>query len=741
VAIQINQLKHIMSERVLPAVYDDSLSYYELLAKVLHKLAEITDEVNKYFGEDIEVHVAAILEEWYTNGKLATIINDEVLGNKADKDFVEQEFNRILDILNERGISVTDFGAKGDGVTDDTLAIQSAFDSLRDGEIVIFPAGTYVVRKNTALAGYPNNDQPCLELRGKTGVRVVGMNAKLKVEAHAQGILELQQCKKTIVEGLTFEGRGSFPAIDPVSGYGEKGTEIGGYDTSGFWGYRKNNSYDTTSHSNASTGTTFGAFGDGYIGNVGMGLLIHNGCEQITVQHCEAFGFNYSGFQVGFKGDSIPLELNYPIPQHVVFRECYSHDNYSQNYYNDEAEYITYDKCRSARAGHPQASINHTYVDPGYGFAMGGADVGGSRHVSIINCHSINDKRKGIDAHKANGLIIQNNVIEGALIDGIFTKWTVTTQPSFDIDISNNKVYNVGAGKSVGNPISVNGLRGTNYSEDNVYVMAKVNHNIVKDCFGWLGLITIGGYNNCQVIGNQIKDLMLPAQRAATSYTPIGIYFGYSLPHEQNYFGVLKDNIVDGGGFAELVGGFAVRNAEEVTASGNIFKTTNANAQFGMRVWNCKLATVFGNAVWLSSAGIPYDVDANEAAIMNNDSRGGNPASGETPPSGKLLHLRIDGATKAVTVYSGEEYFRGVINHTRGVEIQLKNVQRGVIPAMTWEYANAAGLNSVSLVSSHIYVYGTGPDSATLAVYDQKGGTAIPFDTWNVGAIQVFIRV
>lgn len=45
-------------------------------------------------------------------------------------------------------VNAKDFGAKGDGVTDDTSAIQSALDSIRGGGVVYLPAGEYVVKGN-----------------------------------------------------------------------------------------------------------------------------------------------------------------------------------------------------------------------------------------------------------------------------------------------------------------------------------------------------------------------------------------------------------------------------------------------------------------------------------------------------------------------------------------------------------------------------------------------------------------
>lgn len=46
-------------------------------------------------------------------------------------------------------INVRDFGAVGDGETDDTEAIQRAIDaavSLPEPSVIHFPAGTYIVR-------------------------------------------------------------------------------------------------------------------------------------------------------------------------------------------------------------------------------------------------------------------------------------------------------------------------------------------------------------------------------------------------------------------------------------------------------------------------------------------------------------------------------------------------------------------------------------------------------------------
>ena len=47
-------------------------------------------------------------------------------------------------------VSVKDFGAVGDGITDDTVAIQAAINSIRDG-VVLVPGGKYLVNSDVRL--------------------------------------------------------------------------------------------------------------------------------------------------------------------------------------------------------------------------------------------------------------------------------------------------------------------------------------------------------------------------------------------------------------------------------------------------------------------------------------------------------------------------------------------------------------------------------------------------------------
>ena len=750
-------------EKYIPTAFDNALTMLEkinMLIEYMNRIGELTQGVVEQWnlvmewvmGDGLKEGIIERLDEWLADGTLAQIINETIfedLNNRITAvETLVDELTTLMD--NKQDIDKLPFvnmknnaDLVTDGSVDMTLVIQAALDALQDGDTLYIPKGTYVVSKNTALSGFPMGDQPCLVLRGKNNVKIIGQGAVFKVNTHAQGIMEIQASRNVTVEGITFQGLGLFPPIDSVAGYGEKGTSAGGYDTSGFWGYHKNNRNDTSARVNPSTSQPYGTFNGGYIGNIGIGLLIHNNCHYIKIKSCEAFGFNYSGFQVGHLGDRVPSELGYGINKHIRFEDCYSHDNYSQNYYSMDSEYLVYERCVSEKAGHPQASINHTYVDPGYGFGLGGANLAVSKHTSILNCYSLGDKRKGIDAHKGEGIIIKGCVIRDSLVGGIFYNSTTAQQKSFDFDISHNKIYNVGSAKNPGAPIQYGGVRGSEYSEDNIKALGRINYNTIENSFGWLGLIEVGVYSNVEVIGNQIKGLMLPANRANVTAKPCGLYIGYSLVEEMCYFGVIKDNIIDGGGFIDLVGGITVRNLEEGVVSGNVFKTKSAEAQFGIRVWDTKLVNVHGNVVWLSSTGIPYESTRNESIFFNNDSRGGNPSLGETPVSGRTIHMRIDatGGAKTISYLSGEQYVASVVNHTRGVQINLKNTQRGIVPEMRAQFAKETGMNSLSRFGGFMYNYATVADYCVLALYDARGGVAIPYDTWDNGALHIFITI
>jgi parallel beta-helix repeat protein len=99
-------------------------------------------------------------------------------------------------------VSVKDFGATGDGTTNDAAAIQAAIDAAGNNATVVFPAGTYCV----GSAG--------LAITSKTGVTLLGQGAKIKLTAISSltisgfgaTSIKFASCTRSGIRGIEVDG-------------------------------------------------------------------------------------------------------------------------------------------------------------------------------------------------------------------------------------------------------------------------------------------------------------------------------------------------------------------------------------------------------------------------------------------------------------------------------------------------------------------------------------------------------
>jgi hypothetical protein len=144
-----------------------------------------------------------------------SLIDDSI--NEVDETLQIQLFNPSNAVLgansthtltiadNDRKslVSVKDFGAKGDGVTDDTVAIRSAIDAVVNwgGGVVVFPDGTYSVtsvqlKDNITYHGY--------------GATILRPDRQDKwTRTFTTNYSGNTDSKPLIVQGLTFDGNSS----------------------------------------------------------------------------------------------------------------------------------------------------------------------------------------------------------------------------------------------------------------------------------------------------------------------------------------------------------------------------------------------------------------------------------------------------------------------------------------------------------------------------------------------------
>lgn len=147
-------------QKTLPLVYDDSLTYQELLYKLIAKINEVVEsqnQTNENFDElyalfiqlkeyvdnyfknlDVQEEINNKLDEMAKDGTLDKIINEQIFG----------ELNDRIDKLEKSGgvvVSVKKWGAVGDGVTDDTTAFINCFNEITNNNILYIPNGKYVI--------------------------------------------------------------------------------------------------------------------------------------------------------------------------------------------------------------------------------------------------------------------------------------------------------------------------------------------------------------------------------------------------------------------------------------------------------------------------------------------------------------------------------------------------------------------------------------------------------------------
>ena len=124
--------------------YPEGYTILEALLNWVNQVNSMVDNVNDWneyldefvlkFDKELEQTVIEVLKDWQESGFLDYVI-DEALQTEMDE--LEK------DVKDLATINVRHYGAVGDGVTDDTEAIQTAISALEKDYTLLIPAGTY----------------------------------------------------------------------------------------------------------------------------------------------------------------------------------------------------------------------------------------------------------------------------------------------------------------------------------------------------------------------------------------------------------------------------------------------------------------------------------------------------------------------------------------------------------------------------------------------------------------------
>lgn len=139
-------------QQTLPAIYDDSLSYTDLLAKLLYYVNTLAENnttlsndvknainyINNYFNNlDVQDEINKKLDEMVTNGQLTTIV-DEFLSSLSDYTY----HLNYMDSFDKNNIN---------------LVFAELMTKIKKGESAILTAGTYFATDTIDLSKLPNN--------------------------------------------------------------------------------------------------------------------------------------------------------------------------------------------------------------------------------------------------------------------------------------------------------------------------------------------------------------------------------------------------------------------------------------------------------------------------------------------------------------------------------------------------------------------------------------------------------
>lgn len=352
------------------------------------------------------------------------------------------------------------FGWSGTNLAKDIDAFQKCFDAVKNGQTIRFWHSAHLekqINKHTDIYGTEgrslgrltlNGGQPCVILRNKVDVTINLSSAELYTETASQGMLDLVNCVRCkVVKGALVGGNYiretkeyKFPPIDGTTGHAEKGASTTGFNTTTLSpdiGGISNNMVVTQNETSGgyggafpqfdgTTAATWGTWRGGQLGNHSDGIRVIGGFGN-EIMGTEIHGFNGSAIRLGLLRSldgltSFPRistsESRLLAPKGTKIKGTYLHNCYIGGCHSDRSIDTFFDDYNIVEdMGHPNASIAHTNIDPGYGFSTSRCMP--NFKLNVKNNVFTRCVRKGIDCHQGSQLRLSDNSIKGTMFHGV----------------------------------------------------------------------------------------------------------------------------------------------------------------------------------------------------------------------------------------------------------------------------------------------------------------------------------
>lgn len=189
-------------QKVLPAVYDDSLSYYELLCKVVAYLNTTMQNVNVLHDDVQNLYEAYTQLQRYVNNYFDNLDVQEEIDNKLDRMVEDGTLAAIVNkMVNAKFYDVADISIAGQVVTDDGVVFATQCFCADSEYVYVFctvnSAETFILKYSKTLGTLLNK----FEL-GSGTIGSCGINDDYLVGAHSHQDIYIMSKNGTILKTI-----------------------------------------------------------------------------------------------------------------------------------------------------------------------------------------------------------------------------------------------------------------------------------------------------------------------------------------------------------------------------------------------------------------------------------------------------------------------------------------------------------------------------------------------------------
>lgn len=307
-----------------------------------------------------EIQNTDVIDGYY----IVALADTNLVGERMSNATIET----IITRLNNEELNVKDHGAVGDGVTDDTTAIQTLIDN-NPRRTIYFPSGTYLISAPLVISG---NIDTHVDFRCETNAVIKSdtqIEELLSITAPASSV-NFRELARHFIRGGTWDCRNTNYGIKVNSGAQNTCFEDNNLiqvENVGIY-LEKNNSQISGDHtldnvtisgvSSLATSEPVGILGESYDNTLNNTRV--NGCT--VGLHITGAGYTVNDFHPLYIGHKTPTREEYEKTYAVVIDSPVGNSNKFYNFYNDSL--CTGMKINYASTTYVNGGYMNSYVEP-----------------------------------------------------------------------------------------------------------------------------------------------------------------------------------------------------------------------------------------------------------------------------------------------------------------------------------------------------------------------------------------